>query len=108
MFANICMMQDVQALSVSGHDAVLNTIVDHFDEVTRTIGSTAKVPLFGSSPHLFSPSSACCCIDTRSQGREDRVEMLDNVLLTANHQAVPAIEAPRRLHSFQRRRSEYP
>src|SRR5713101_5314010 len=73
MFANICMMQDVQALSVGGHDAVFNTIMDHFDKVTSTIRSTAEVPLLGSSPNLFSSSSACCCIDTRSQSREDRV-----------------------------------
>src|SRR6266571_4269993 len=88
------MMQDTQALSVGSHDAVLNTIVDHLDEVTGAIRSTKKIPLLGSSSNLFTPSSAWCCIDAGSQGREDRVEMLDDLLLTANHQAVTALEAP--------------
>src|SRR6266852_5044378 len=94
MFANVCMMQDVQALSVGGHDAVFNTIMDHFDEVTSTIRPTVQVPLLSSSTNLFSSRCARDCIDARSQGREDRVEVLDDILLTANHQAVTALETP--------------
>src|SRR5438034_7346416 len=88
------MMQDIQALCVGRHDAVLNTIVDHLDEVTSTIGSTPQVTLLGSSPHLFSSRCTRCCVDAGGQGREDRVEMLNNILFTANHQTIAALEAP--------------
>ena len=88
------MMENVQALSIGGHDAILNAIMNHFHEVAGTVWPAVKVTLLGSSAHLFSSRCSRCCIDARSQGREDRVEMLDDVLLTADHQAVTTLKAP--------------
>src|SRR6266851_4909594 len=94
LFADVSMMQDIEALCVGSHDAVLNTIVDHLDEVTSATRSTAQIPLLGSSPHLCSSRGTRRCVDARGQGGEDRVEMLDHILFPANHQTIAALEAP--------------
>src|SRR5436190_19422574 len=88
------MTDNIQSLGVSGHDAILDAVVDHFDEVACTVWSAVEVALLGSSPHVLPTGSADCCIDARSQGREDRVEMLDDLALPTNHQAVTALESP--------------
>src|SRR5947199_8621286 len=94
MFPNISMMENIQALSIGGHDPVLNAIMNHFYEVAGTVWPAVEVTLLGSSSHLFSSRRSRSCIDARSQGREDRVEMLDDVLLPPDHQAVTAFKAP--------------
>src|SRR5437667_6097020 len=94
MLPNVCMVEDIQALGVGGHDAVLNTIVDHLDEVASAIGSTAEVALLGSSPHLLPSRCTWCCMNARSQSRKDRVEMLNYIFLTANHQTIATLESP--------------
>src|SRR5436309_1477039 len=88
------MTDNVEALGVGGHDAILDAVVDHFDEVACTVWSTVEVALLGSSPHALPAGSAGCCIDAWSQGREERVEMLDDLVLSTDHQAVAALESP--------------
>src|SRR5215472_13126015 len=88
------MLQDVQPLGVSGHDSVLNTIVDHLHKVASAVRSAVEIPLLCGSPNLFTSRSAWCCINAWSQGREDRIEILDNVLFATDHQAIAAFESP--------------
>src|SRR5205807_3208478 len=88
------MADNIQSLSVSGHDAILDAVVDHFDEVACTVWSTVEVALLGSSPQILPAGSAGCCIDAGGQSREDRVEMLDDLVLSTDHQAVAALKSP--------------
>src|SRR5690242_15201776 len=94
MFPNICVFEDIQTFSIGSHDTIFDTIVDHLHEVASTVWSAVKVALLGSSPYFFSSRSASCCIDPRSQSREDRIEMFDNLVFTTNHEAIAAIQSP--------------
>src|SRR6266480_1869052 len=94
MFPDICVFKDIQAFSVGSHDTVFDSIVDHLHEMAGTVWSAVKIPLLSSSSSIFSSGGASCCIKARSQRREDRIEMLDDVLFTTNHEAIATFQTP--------------
>src|SRR5881396_1419303 len=60
VFANISVTQDIQSLGIRRHDAIFNTIMHHFDEVTGTMRPTVQIALLSRPlvPHLLASSRA--------------------------------------------------
>src|SRR5581483_11019893 len=53
-----------------------------------------QIAALGGAADLFTSGRARDIADTRSQGRENWIEVLDCLRLAANHQAVTALAAP--------------
>src|SRR5579872_5205045 len=88
------MVEDVQPLRVGGHDAVLDAVVDHLDEVARAARTAVQVAVFGSAAYLLPTGRAWRGLDTWGEGGEDRVKAPDNGFITADHQAVTPLRPP--------------
>ena len=90
--------ENVEPLGVRRHDAVFDPVVHHLHEVAgpaRTAVQPAKLRRSRSSPVGFSLWRSLGRLDARGKGVEDRRQPLDSVVRTADHQAVPALEAVR-------------
>src|SRR5205807_1953025 len=94
LLANIGGAQDAEPLGVRGHDPVLDTVVDHLHEVAAATRSAVEIPPLGGAADALSPGRASDVTGAGSQGREDRIEVLDRRRLAADHQAVPALPSP--------------
>src|SRR5262249_20056003 len=108
--ADAGVLEDVQALGVGGHDAVLHAVVDHLDAVAGARRSAVQVPprrrargrLVPALDPLAAGVSPLDLLDLRGRdaavargdGLEDRAEALDGRLVAADHQAVAADQAP--------------
>ena len=51
--ADIGVVEDVEPLGVGGHDAVLDAVVDHLDEVPRAVRPAVQVALLGRARARF-------------------------------------------------------
>ncbi len=92
--AGVGMMEDVQPLRVGGHDAVLDPVVDHLDEVAGAGRPAMQVTVLGGAAGLLSTGRAGGRLDTRRERRKDRVETPDGRFVAANHQAVSTVHPP--------------
>ena len=88
------MLEDVQALGVRGHDAVLDAVVDHLDEMAGAVGAAVQVAVLGGAAKFLAARRARTVADAGGQRLEDRIEMLHDVGLAADHHAVAALQAP--------------
>src|SRR6202022_3968662 len=86
--------QDAQSLGVSGHDAVLDSVVHHLDEMAGAVRSAVQVSLLGRAANGFPPRSAGDVAGAGRQLREDGIEVFHHRILAADHQAVPALPPP--------------
>ena len=68
VLAGVGMIKDVQALRVGRHDAVLDSVVDHLDEVARAARSAMQVALLGRAALPSRPGVRCAAFDTRAPG----------------------------------------
>src|SRR5438128_10888159 len=82
--AHVGVAQDAEPLSVGGHEAVLDAIVDHLDKVAGAVGTAVQVTLFGGAIKFLASRRARDVARTRRQRREDWIEVLDHVLFAAN------------------------
>src|SRR5262245_63479333 len=95
LLADIGGLQDAQAFGVGGHDAILDSVMNHLNEVTGAIGAAMQVTLFGGAAGLLAPRGARYLVaHAGSQPGEDWIEVLDHCILTTNHHAVTALQAP--------------
>ena len=94
LLAHVGVAQDAEALSVGGHEAVLDAVVHHLDEVAGAIGTAVQVTLLGSAVKVLAPGRARCVTRARRQRREDWIEAPDGVLFTTDHHAVTSLQAP--------------
>src|ERR1041384_1517586 len=85
LHAHIGGAQHAQPLGISGHDAVLDPVVHHFDEVASAVWSAMQIPLLGGASDLFTSRRARYVAHAWSQRRKDGIEVLDDLLLAANH-----------------------
>src|SRR5262249_60904813 len=76
------------------HNAVLNTIMDHFYEVAGAIGATMQVTLFGRPGNLFAAWRASDIARARGKCGENRIQVPDGLGSSTNHHAIPALQAP--------------
>src|ERR1700735_2414503 len=94
LLADVGGTQNSQAFGVGGHDSVLDSIVDHFHKVAGAVRAAVQVSLLGGAADFVASGSSRDVADSRRQGSEDGIEVLDDVLFAANHHAITAFEAP--------------
>src|SRR5581483_7153921 len=94
LFPGIGMAEDVQPLRVGGHDAVLDAVVDHLDEVTRAARPAVQVAVFGGAAYFLPTGRAWRRLDTWGQGGEDGIEAPDHGFIATNHQAIAPLRPP--------------
>src|SRR5262249_59379489 len=69
--------------------------VGHYlEEWAGPVGAAVKIPFLGSSVRLLAAGRALDVSAARRQGGEDRVEMLHDTRLAADHHAVAALQSP--------------
>ena len=91
--ASVGVAQDAQPLGVGGHDAVLDAVVGHLDEVPGPARPAVQVALLGGAARLQTWRRLRRALAGRD-GQEDRLQPLHDRVLAADHQAVAAIQAP--------------
>src|SRR5437879_13544916 len=94
LLADIGGAQDAQPLGVGGHDPVLDSVVDHLDEVARAVRPAVEIPLLGRAVDLLASRSAGEIAGAGRQPGEDRIETLDHLRLASDHPAVPPLQPP--------------
>src|SRR3954451_9309056 len=86
--------EDVEALGIGLHQAILDTVVDHLRKTAGTVRATVDVAPFDARIPLF-PSRRGRYITLSWRERiKNRIEMIDDRLIAANHQAIAAVEPP--------------
>src|SRR5215218_2182445 len=90
--AGVGVLEDVQALGISGHQPVLDAVVDHLHEVAGPVRAAVEVALLRRRDVPAAARRALGRLDPRRQAGEDRVEPLHCLVGTADHQAVAALE----------------
>src|SRR5205823_179327 len=86
--------ENVESLRVGLHEAVLDAVVDHLDEVAGAGGTAVEIALFCRALHLFAAGRARDVAAAGSEDTKDRIQPFHRGLLTADHQAVSALETP--------------
>src|SRR5208282_2051263 len=77
------------------HDPVLDSVVNHFHEVTRAAGSAMQITMLrGAALDLVAVRGARGGIDRRRERGKNRIEMLHDLRLAADHLAEAALESP--------------
>src|SRR5712692_12081710 len=92
--AHVGVAQDAQPLSVGGHEAVLDTVVNHLDKMTGAVWTAMQVTLFSGAVNRLAARRARYVTRARRQRREDWIEVRDHVMFATNHHAVPSLQAP--------------
>src|SRR3546814_14426038 len=62
----------------------------HLDEMPGAMRAAMQIALFGGAFVIGSARCARRRVDAWRQRQKDRIEMFDNLFLTADHQAIPA------------------
>src|SRR5579884_305106 len=76
LVADVGAAQDAEAFGVGGHDAVLDSVVHHLDEVSGAVRAAVEITRFGGALQRFAPRGAGNLAAAGRQGTEDGVEML--------------------------------
>src|SRR6266702_3005868 len=92
--AGVGVLQDVQALSVGGHQAILDSVVHHLDEVARAGWAAMEVSFLGRPANFIPPGCTGYVAATRCEGFENRIEALHDVRFAADHLAISSFEPP--------------
>src|SRR5215470_3877250 len=95
LFADVGGSQDAQTLGVGAHDAVFDAVVNHLHKVAGAIWPAMQIALLGGAAGLLASRRARYLVaHARSQPGEDWIEVLDYIVLAANHHAVTSLQAP--------------
>src|SRR5438270_451252 len=71
----------------------------HLHKVAGAVRTAMQVTLFWGAGELFPPRRACDGAGTGSEGRKNRVEVLNHCYFAANHQTIAAFKS---LHTATR------
>src|SRR5262245_10209875 len=85
---------DVEAFGVGLHQAVLDAVVNHLDEMTRACGAAMQITFFRRALYVLAARSAGDPPSTGREGFEDRLEAPEDLFLAADHQTIAALGAP--------------
>ena len=80
LLADVGVAQDAQPLGIGRHEAVLDAVVDHLDEVAGAGRPAVQIALFGGAAELLASRRARNVAHAGRQRREDRIEMLNHLL----------------------------
>jgi hypothetical protein len=67
--------QNAHSFRIGGHDAVLDAIVDHLDEVTGAVRPAMQVTELGGAADILAPGRVRDVPRARGERLEDRIEM---------------------------------
>ena len=84
-------MQQVEPLGVGGHQPVLDAVVHHLHEVTRTGRAAVQVAPFGVAGFADASWGALGGVHTRCQGGQDGLDVGNRIGVAAHHQAVAPV-----------------
>ncbi len=95
LLSNIGVAQDIHPFRVRGHEPVLDPVVNHLHEMARAVRTTMQVAMLcRAARDLFTPGRPRRRIERRRERRENRIEMLDNAGLAADHLAEATFQSP--------------
>ncbi len=95
LLADIGGAEHAHSLGIGGHDAVLDAVMHHLDEVAGAVWPAVQVTLLGSTTGLFTPRRAWYLVTHAGrQSGQDRIEVLDHRVFTTNHHAVSSLQSP--------------
>src|SRR6185437_16098032 len=90
----VLVAQDVEAFGVGLHQAVLDAVMHHLDEMPGPGWPGVNVAALGAGWGLLAAWRARDIAQAGGESREDRVEMVHSRLRAADHHAVAALDAP--------------
>src|SRR5438128_5887371 len=91
---DIGVLEDIEALGVGLHQAVLDAVMDHLDEMPGAAGAGMDVALLDPGIAPIAAASARNVADPGCQRLEDRIEPADHGFFAADHHAIAALDAP--------------
>src|SRR5208337_5070513 len=94
LLADVGGAQKTKPFGVGGHDAVLNSVVHHLDEVTAPAWPAVQISLFGRTAYLLASRCLRYIADARCNGFEERIEVFHGRVRAADHHAVSSLQAP--------------
>src|SRR5205823_10645644 len=83
-----------QSFSVGCHDAVFDTVVDHFDEVAGSIGAAMQISVFGCPANVLAVWRTGDVAETGRQCRENRIKAPHRLGFSSNHHAITTFQTP--------------
>src|SRR4051794_22611864 len=91
---DIGVLENVKTLGIGLHQAVLDAVMDHLDEVTGADRTCMDIALLDPRVTSVAAIGPWNIADTRRQCLEDRVEPVDDFLVAADHHAIAALDTP--------------
>src|SRR5438309_306885 len=89
-----CVAENIKAFGVSLHQAVFNSVVDHFHEVAGAGRAAVKVTLLGCAAKPLPSGRAWNLTYAGREGFEDGIKALHGFFRPAQHHAVSALKSP--------------
>src|SRR5260370_26345224 len=87
--------QNIHPFCVRGHEPVLDPVMNHLYEMARAVRTAMQVAMLcRAARDLFTPGRPRRRIERRRERRENRIEMLDDAGLAADHLAEAAFQSP--------------
>src|SRR5206468_6722869 len=80
--------ENAQSFRICGHEPILDSVMHHFDEVSRAAWTAMQITLFCSAAGLLPARRTSGGADTGSECGKDRAEVLNHSRVTANHQTI--------------------
>src|SRR6266542_5378407 len=87
-------VKDVKAFGVGLHQTILDSVVNHLDEMTGARWAAMKIAFFDGATGFFSAGRAPDVTASRRERSENRIEMTNGFFRAANHHAVAALQTP--------------
>ncbi len=94
LLADVGAAQNAQTFRVGGHQAVLDAVVNHLDEMAGAVRAAVQIPLLGGAVDFSRPGVRGNVAGARRQRCEDRIQMPDDIVFAADHHAVAALQSP--------------
>src|SRR5690348_11885697 len=87
LLSNVGIAKHSQSLGISRHHTVLDTVVNHLDEVSGAVWPAVQVAQLGCAVEFLPSRGSRDVSSTGRQPLENWIEMFDHLLLAANHHA---------------------
>ena len=84
-------LSTAKPFGISRHHAVFDSVVDHFDEMAGTVRSAMQIALLGGAVDPFTARRARNVAAARRKRSEDRIEVLHDIDVAADHHAIAAV-----------------